>query len=411
MGLAKLAKLAFNGADLNPIWQQLIGRFATSEADVTTLLDMCSALMDMCLIDQFLNNTERGMALQAQALESCRLYQAPAGKSPARLKVLGFATAGIINTNTPIEFLIEDSAITLYLLYLVPGKPLPPIPEHDIAIVLIAESDKALPLLRELECLVADWPRPVLNPPALIPQVGRERLHKVLASIAGIDIPATICVDRTTLASVGSEEIAIESLLPDGGFPLIVRPVGSHAGQGLEKIDHVAGISAYLSAQAAETFYLSRFVDYRGADGLYRKYRIAVIDGEAFPCHMAVSSRWMVHYLNAGMLESAEKRAEEERFMNRFHEEFKRRHGQAIAAMADATALDYFGIDCGETPDGKLLVFEASTALVVHNMDDPNIFPYKVPHMHAVFEAFQAFLYRRSKTAGACPARRPAFPG
>ena len=369
---------------------------------MAALLDMCAALMDMCVIDQLLNNVERGMALQAQALEAWRLYQLPAKASPARLTVLGFVTGDIINANTPIEFLIEDSDITLYLLYVVPGKPLPPIPEHDLAIVLVAESEKALPVLKELESLVAEWPRPVLNPPALVPQMGRERLYKVLEPISGIVAPATIRVDRTTWASVGREEIAIESLLPDGGFPLIARPVNSHAGKGLEKLDHAADVASYLSRHPQDAFYLSRFIDYRGEDGLYRKYRITIIDGVAFPSHMAVSAHWMIHYLNAGMTESAAKRAEEERFMDRFQEEFGRRHGRAIAEMADATALDYFGIDCGETPDGKLLVFEASTALVVHDMDQPDIFPYKSHHMHIVFEAFQALLYKNSRARYRC---------
>jgi hypothetical protein len=399
MGLAKIAKLAFDGTNLAPLWQQLTARFTTHETDAIALLDMCAALMDMCLIDQLLNNAERGMTLQAQALAVCQLYQLPARTSPARLTVLGFVTGDIINANTPIEFLIEDSDITLYLMYIVPGKPLPPIPEHDVAFVLVAESEKALPVLKELERLVAEWPRPVLNPPALVPQMGRECLYKVLKPISDIVCPATIRVDRATWASVGRAEIAIESLLPDGGFPLIVRPVDSHAGQGLEKINHVSDVASYLSRRPDEAFYLSRFVDYRGVDGLYRKYRITVIDGAAFPSHMAVSDHWMIHYLNAGMAESAAKRAEEERFMDRFQEEFGRRHGRAITEMADATKLDYFGIDCSETPDGRLLVFEASTALVVHNMDQPDIFPYKSPHMHTVFEAFQALLYRSIEAA------------
>jgi hypothetical protein len=99
------------------------------------------------------------------------------------------------------------------------------------------------------------------------------------------------------------------------------------------------------------------------------------------------------------MVEDGDKRREEQRFMDRFEDEFGLRHGRAIAEMAEVTGLDYFGIDCSETPDGKLLVFEADTALVVHNMDQQEIFPYKGPHMHAVFEAFRAMLYRKSEVS------------
>jgi glutathione synthase/RimK-type ligase-like ATP-grasp enzyme len=111
------------------------------------------------------------------------------------------------------------------------------------------------------------------------------------------------------LFKVASREVPIESLLSDGGFPLIVRPLGSHAGTNLEKIDTPAQLGKYLNEVKGEQFYLSRFVDYRSADGLFRKYRVALVGGKPFICHYAISERWMIHYLNAGMTDSAEKRA------------------------------------------------------------------------------------------------------
>ena len=47
-------------------------------------------------------------------------------------------------------------------------------------------------------------------------------------------------------------------------------------------------------------------------------------------------------------------------------------------------------------PDGKLLLFEADTSLVVHNMDSPVAFPYKDRHMRRLFAAFRAMLYRKA---------------
>lgn len=387
MGLAKLGKMAFDGADLAGVRDELSGRFARNDGDL-------AALMDMCIVDQIMGCPERGLALQGYALNGQRLYQLPAKRSPAKLTLLGFAAAGKISDNTPIEFLIEDTDVTLHLYYIVPGLPLPPVPEHDLAIVLVGEGESTRPALKEVERLVAHWPRPVLNLPDLVPLVGRERLYKVLDGIPGIRIPATIRVDRATWEAVGSGDITIESLLPDGGFPVIVRPLDSHGGHGLEKVEAAAGVTEYLSRNKQAEFFLSRFVEYRSPDGLYRKYRIAIFDGKAFPSHMAMSDNWMIHYVNAGMIESAEKRSHEECFMNGFKDDFGRRHGKAMAAIADATELDYFGIDCGETPDGKLLVFEADTGLVVHNMDSPEIFPYKDRHMRALFDAFREMLYR-----------------
>lgn len=142
-------------------------------------------------------------------------------------------------------------------------------------------------------------------------------------------------------------------------------------------------------------FFVTRFEEYRGEDGLYRKLRVAFIDRQPFLCHMAVSSAWMVHYLNAGMTESADKRAMEARAMAGFEDGFARRHAAAFEALHERLGFDYYSIDCAETPDGRLLVFEADTAAIVHLMDPPELFPYKQPQMRTVFAAFEAMLRRR----------------
>jgi hypothetical protein len=39
-------------------------------------------------------------------------------------------------------------------------------------------------------------------------------------------------------------------------------------------------------------------------------------------------------------------------------------------------------------PDGRLLVFEADVAMIVHDMDSELVFPYKKPAMRKLFRAF-----------------------
>src|SRR5262249_25681741 len=143
-------------------------------------------------------------------------------------------------------------------------------------------------------------------------------------------------------------------------------------------------------------FFISRFVDYASADGLFRKYRIVFVDGRAYACHMAIAERWDIWYLNAGMMESAAKRLEQETFMCTFYIGFVRRHPSALTVMGDRIGLDYFMVDCAETRDGSLLIFEADNTAVVHNMDSPDLFPYKPPQMRKVFDAFVAMLERHA---------------
>jgi hypothetical protein len=100
----------------------------------------------------------------------------------------------------------------------------------------------------------------------------------------------------------------------------------------------------------------------------------------------------MVHYLNAGMAESAAKRDEEAQAMAGFDEGFARRHAAAFDSLNERLQLDYFAIDCAEAPDGRLLIFEADVAMIIHDLDPPGLYPYKKRQMKAVFDAFEAFL-------------------
>ena len=64
--------------------------------------------------------------------------------------------------------------------------------------------------------------------------------------------------------------------------------------------------------------------------------------------------------------------------------------------MADRVGLDYFTVDCAENKSGELLIFEADNTAVVHNMDSPEVFPYKGPQMSKIFDAFAAMLVRHA---------------
>ncbi len=112
---------------------------------------------------------------------------------------------------------------------------------------------------------------------------------------------------------------------------------------------------------------------------------------------MAIADRWDIWYLNAGMAFSESKRLEEANFMRTFDSAFAARHQRALAAMIERIGLDYFTVDCAENRRGELLIFEADNTAVVHNMDSPELFPYKAPQMRKIFEAFAAMLVRRAR--------------
>jgi glutathione synthase/RimK-type ligase-like ATP-grasp enzyme len=270
--------------------------------------------------------------------------------------------------------------------------------------VIAPVSETVSETLSEITQLVKTWPRPVLNLPQNIFQLDRDRLHVLLKSAPGISIPATARLSRKNLLEIAHNGGLLRDNITDGGFPLIVRPIDGHAGLGLAKLELASDIDTYLSQRQESDFFISPYVDYSGADGLFRKYRIVFVDGRPHACHMAISDQWKIWYYNADMAQCPARRAEEARFMANFEGEFSKRHGVALAETARRIDLEYFGIDCAETKDGKLLIFEADNAMIVHNMDPVDVFPYKAPQMQKIFNSFTAMLYRHADSAQACAA-------
>jgi hypothetical protein len=391
IGFAELTAMAFNGVDLRPLRDELLSKVVGGTIGAGEALDLS-------LITQLLGDKQTGLSIQAEVLAFHQLFRSPCSAQPPKLRVLALAAAIDMGGNTPIEFLLEESGIELKTLYVIPGIELPsPLPEHDVAIVIASDSDECREALRIIEEMAPRWPRPMLNPPCRVCNLDRDKLHRLLQGVEGLDIPATICATSAQLGEVARGDLSPADIAAELQFPLIVRPRGSHAGVGLAKIDDRAAIGGYLAERTEQEFFVSRFVDYANEDGLFRKFRVVFVDGKPYACHMAIADRWDIWYLNAGMSDSAAKRLEEQTFMQTFDFGFARRHATALAGMAERVGLDYFTIDCAENMHGDLLIFEADNTAVVHNMDSPGLFPYKPPQMRNIFEAFAAMLVGRAR--------------
>jgi hypothetical protein len=390
IGLARLTKAAEAGYDLRPLWRRLIARMLDGSIEAGEGLDLS-------VIAQLLGDKEAGLAIQETILASHQLFRSPCTAKPPRLRVLALAAATDIGSNTPIEFLLEGSGIELTTLYILPDVGWPDwLPPHDVAVVIASDSDDCRGALDKIAHVAPTWPRPLLNLPEFIGRLDRDKLHGFLDGVEGLEIPHTTCVTREQLMMLSQSSLVLSDFVSDLAFPIIVRPRGSHAGKGLAKLDDTNAIRNYLDEHEEDLFFASRFVDYRSSDGLYRKYRVVLIEGQPYAVHLAVADRWDIWYMNAQMAASAEKRREEEAFMQTFDAGFAQRHRSALSGLAKRIGLDYFTIDCAETQDGSLLIFEADNTAIVHDMDPPDIFPYKVPAMRKVFDAFAAMLHHRA---------------
>ncbi|MEN3751704.1 hypothetical protein ABC733_00350 [Mangrovibacter sp. SLW1] len=385
LGMAPFLRMSIAGEEFTQFAQDLI-------VQVQQHPDNAILWMNLATVMQCLEDTETALEIQRQALSMQRVYTYPAKQQPAKLRLLMLMVPGELSVNVPLDCLLENSDIELIYYFITSQMPFEaPIPEHDLLMTGISATTENQALLHELEKITSQWPVPVINSPEHVQKSERLAASALLQNKPGLTIAQAHPVTREALSLVVSEQ----ANLPGCDFPVILRPAGSHGGHGLEKITHRDELASYLERVQVNSYFLSRFIDYSNEDGQFRKYRLSLIDGVAYGCHMAISSNWMVHYVNASMYQDPQKRAEEARFFNEFAQ-FSARHQQALQAIYETTQLDYLGIDCGETPEGDLLVFEIDPAMVVHAMDSEEMFPHKQIHMNKVKNACRDLLLSRA---------------
>ncbi len=359
--------------------EEALAAFSDAVRDDARIVD---AHLGIYEVAQILRKPELALTHQSAAIAIAPVHSTFAAERED-YALLVLCAPGPYTANTPVDLIFDARYVTLHRWYVDPSGAVPPLPPYDAVFVAIGESDAAAPQLRAAARFVATQRCPVFNQPGGIERLGRVALTDTFAF-------ARHCRAVTT-TRIARGRYAVE------GFPLphIVRPVDSHGGTGLARIDDDAQRAAYAAGADAEFFYVAPYVDYRSADGYFRKYRIIFIDGEPFPFHLAISRDWMVHYYNAAMSEQQWMRDEEHAFLARPTDVFTGELGAALGETAALLQLDYVGIDCAIGSDGKLLVFEADNALIVHLLDDPVLFAYKHTYVPRILTALDAMVRER----------------
>lgn len=234
----------------------------------------------------------------------------------------------------------------------------------------LADADIYEGPLHKAAFIVQELGQPAFNAPDAVLRTRRDQVAASLAGLPGVSIPRTIrapAPDRATL----TKAIATEGL----AFPLLIRPAGAHGGDGMTKIDRPEDLETAKIRFDDGPVYVTEFVDFADADGLYRKYRVVVVGEEIFVRHLIIGDTWLLH---------AERRthnteAEEQAALAAFAEQTRPAIRGAVMAVADALNLDYFGIDCSLRPDGRMLVFEANACMNVLHNDIPSPSMWEAP--------------------------------
>lgn len=341
--------------------------------------------------DHIVAHRNLAVILEAEAPEAARRHrdaafgrqQIFAAPAPSGVPVVLVLTC-VAAASVPLEHLLPKDRYAVVMWFVDYARPDQDsaLPAYDLVFNAMGDPDLMPELPASAARLLASGARSVLNHPARVRRTHRGDLPALLAGIEGVVVPP---VARVSAGSAGDWRALMAP-------PVLVRPLGSHGGADLCKAaDEAAAIEAI---RAHDSAYVTAFVDCRGPDGFYRKYRMIFVDRVAYPYHLAIGPHWMTHYWTAGMESDPARRAEEARFLADPKAAIGARAMAAVATIGRRLDLDYAGVDFSVLEDGRVLVFEANATMLVHP-ERQDIFAYKNPAVSRILEAFDEMLARR----------------
>jgi tetratricopeptide (TPR) repeat protein len=353
--------------------------------------DMIAAHQSLAGILSDAGETEMARRHRDAAYGRQNLFVETAAEPERRVLILSTADGG----NVPFRHLLPKdryTRITWFIAYARPGQAAD-LPPHDVVFNAIGDPDLAGPTTANVTAFLADCAKPVLNDPAKVARTARHLAPGLFGDIGDVVVPPVARIARADLERGGLEG-AIGRL--GMALPVLVRPIGSHGGKGLALIDTAAALAG-VALPPGEAAYLTAYRDFASADGFYRKYRMIFIDRRAYPYHLAISPRWLVHHGSAGMADDPARIAEERAFLEDPEAAIGARALAAVTAIGRRLDLDYAGLDFTVLADGRVMVFEANATMLVHPEAPDGPFARKTPFVARILDAFQAMVADRSQ--------------
>ena len=377
----------------------LLSQLGLHEAEMRQCLQRCIDLEPhnadgyIALGNEFLRTgeLERSRAMFEAAQHLRPLLRKPAIKETADFSVLMLDTAGA--GCTPVDYLSGKSVYdrNFYCVMARTSTHVELLKSAGAVVFnMIGDADNGAQVLPFAVDLADRLGLPVINHPRAVLGTSREAMAARLAGTPNARIAKTVRLSADVLAHAATNG-ALDGL----SLPLLVRTAGTHGGDAFEKVDTLEPIAAFVARHPGIDFYVTEYVDYRSADGLFRKYRFICIDGELLPYHLAIHSDWMVHHFRTDMANQRWMQQEEEAFLARPHEAFDAAQQAAVLAMARATGLEYCGVDVGIAPDGDVVFFESNATMLVHDEKD-GPFVFKNPSIARIKRAFDAMIARKA---------------
>jgi glutathione synthase/RimK-type ligase-like ATP-grasp enzyme len=296
--------------------------------------------------------------------------------------------------NIRVEAFLSDRIFQRYLVAAEFYEPAMPLPPHRLVLNAIGDADLSGPALAGAAALLANTTAPVINPPAAVMATERAAIAQRLKAVGGVRTARTEMVDRELLAAPDAGTMLLELGFV---FPLLLRSPGFHGGEHFVRLESPEELPQALEALPGHELLAMEYLDARGLDGKYRKYRAMMIDEQLYPLHCAVSRHWKIHFFSADMADSPEHRAEDAAFLADMPTVLGPRVMAALHSIQSALGLDYGGIDFGVDRQGNLLVFEANATMVILPPGSDAKWDYRRPAVERVCRAVHAMLMARAK--------------
>jgi tetratricopeptide (TPR) repeat protein len=336
-------------------------------------------------ICQQLGEIDAAEAAYARAAQLQPLIRRPAAKFPADFRIL--ALYAPFAGNLPTGYLFKQADYDTDTLALFASSEIDvELLKRDVQVVvnLISDADQGAALLPLAADLAARLGKPIVNDPLKIRRTTRDAIAELLQGIPGCRVP------KISRLKAGTDLAAALQGAFAASPSVLVRPAGTHGGDDFERIEGAAELEALLAQRPGCDHYLIEYIDYRSADGYFRKYRFIFVNGEILPYHLAIADGWKVHHDSTDMADHPWMQREEEAFLGDPAGVFNPSHYLILREIRRRIGLDYFGIDCGLDVCGNLVVFEANASMLVHEQNED--FPYKAPFVLRIKSAFDAML-------------------
>jgi Tetratricopeptide repeat len=270
------------------------------------------------------------------------------------------------------------------------------LPPHHVIFNGIGDVDRSLAPLRIAREVVARSGAPVINDPEAVLASSRASVTERLASIPGVVAPRTIALPRS---AVTAGELAKRGFT----FPLLLRSPGHHTGNHFAWVESPAELDAVRETLPGIELLVIAYLDGRGPDDMYRKYRVLFIGGKLYPLHLAISPRWKVHYFSADMADRPDHRAEEALFLSDMTAAIGAESVATLERISATLGLDYGGIDFGRDAAGNILLYEANATMAAFPPPPDEHFAYRRPPVDRVIAAIRALIYNTGIKGGFAP--------